>query len=114
VPTAPATRHHAEATRHLTSRTTPSAAEFARGIARTSASYAKQHGSAARIVNIHCVEASSGHYMCSYVVTRPRHSAECHLMQAMWTPESASTYTVTLAGRVRRCGTLREALRSLR
>jgi hypothetical protein len=34
-------------------------------------------------------------------------------MQARWTPHSASTFTVTLAGRVPRCATLRDALRSL-
>jgi hypothetical protein len=35
-------------------------------------------------------------------------------MQARWTPERASSFTVTLAGRTERCGSLREALRSLR
>jgi hypothetical protein len=35
------------------------------------------------------------------------------VMQARWTPQAASTITVTLAGRAGRCGTLREALRSL-
>jgi hypothetical protein len=34
-------------------------------------------------------------------------------MQARWTPERASTITITLAGRTRRCGSLRQALDSL-
>ncbi len=92
----------------------PDAAEFARGLAATTRAYAVAHGAAARIVDVHCVEASSGHYMCSYAVIRPHRAAECHLMQAIWTPERASTYTVTLAGRVARCATLRQAIRSLR
>jgi hypothetical protein len=71
------------------------------------------HRDAARITGVDCVQASSGHYMCSYAVIGPNRRRECHLMQATWTPDTASTYTVTLAGRVRRCGSLREALRSL-
>jgi hypothetical protein len=51
--------------------------------------------------------------MCSYTITEPGSDAGCHLMQARWTPTRASTYTITLAGRVKRCATLRQALRSL-
>jgi len=80
---------------------------------RTTAAYADAHGEAARISNVHCVEASPGHYMCSYAVVLPNRPPQCHLMQARWTPSRASTYTVTLAGRVRACATLREAVRSL-
>jgi len=35
-------------------------------------------------------------------------------MQARWTPERASLFTVTLAGRTRNCRSLRDALHSLR
>jgi hypothetical protein len=34
-------------------------------------------------------------------------------MQGRWTPHAASTITVTLAGRSRRCGTVRQAIQSL-
>lgn len=91
----------------------PGPSEFARDVVGTTTAYAEAHGAAARITDVDCVEASSGHYMCSYAVTRPNRRRECRLMQATWTPNRASTYTVTLAGRVHRCGTLREALRSL-
>jgi hypothetical protein len=40
-------------------------------------------------------------------------SSECHLIQARWTPNATSTFTVTLSGRVARCGSLREALDSM-
>jgi hypothetical protein len=51
--------------------------------------------------------------MCSYAARKPGAPTQCHIMQARWTPNRASTITVTLAGRADRCGTLREALRSL-
>ena len=34
-------------------------------------------------------------------------------MQARWTPNRASAFTVTLSGRTRKCGSLREALQNL-
>ena len=71
------------------------------------------HGDPTRIGNTRCVQASPGRYMCSYAVTRPGKPKECHLMQARWTPNQASTVTVTLAGRTKRCGTLRQAIDSL-
>jgi hypothetical protein len=92
---------------------TPTATEFARVVVDTTTAYAVAHHDPARITGVDCVEASWGRYMCSYAVIRPNRRRECHLMQATWTPSTASTYTVTLAGRVRRCGSLREALRSL-
>jgi len=92
----------------------PEAAEFARDVVGTTTAYAVAHGDPARIENVDCVQAAPGHYMCSYAVTRPKVPRECHLMQAIWTPERDSTYTVTLAGRVHNCLTLRDALRSLR
>jgi cellulase/cellobiase CelA1 len=92
----------------------PAASEFARVVLSTTTAYAEAHGGTARITNVDSVQASPGHYICSYAVTRPDDAGECHLMQATWTPNGASTYTVTLAGRVHRCRTLREALRSLR
>ena len=65
-----------------------------------------------RIGRADCVQAAPGRYMCSYAVTKPG-TTTCHLMQARWTPDRASTITVTLAGRTRRCGSLAEALDSL-
>jgi hypothetical protein len=63
--------------------------------------------------NAHCVEASRGHYMCSYLVSRPRRASECHLVQAEWARDRWSSFTVVMSGRVRRCGSLREAIHSL-
>jgi hypothetical protein len=92
----------------------PEAAEFARDVVGTTTAYDNAHADATRIESVDCVQASPSHYMCSYAVTRPNRPLQCHLMQATWTPKSAPTYTVTLAGRVRACSTLRDALRSLR
>jgi hypothetical protein len=91
----------------------PSAAEFAHEFVELANGFAQANGDFARVAHADCVQASSGHYMCSYAVTRPGRSGECHLMQARWTPERASTITVTLAGRTHRCETLRAALQSL-
>jgi hypothetical protein len=91
----------------------PSAAGFARVFTSLTNAYAAAHHDRARVGHADCVRASEVHYMCSYVATRPDGVKECHLMQATWTPERASTFTVTLAGRVRRCATLHEALHSL-
>jgi len=96
-----------------TAASAPSAAGFAVVFLSTAGAYARAHGDPARIADPDCVEAARGRYMCSYRTLRPGHSAQCHLVQARWTPQLASAYTVTLAGRVKRCGTLREALRSL-
>ena len=92
---------------------TPSAAEFGSGFVDTANAYASTHGTSARLAHPDCVQASPAHYMCSYAVLKPGRPPECHLMQARWTPEGPSTYTVTLAGRAARCGTIREALQSL-
>jgi hypothetical protein len=51
--------------------------------------------------------------MCSYAAARPGARAKCHIMQAQWTPNSASTITVTLAGQTGRCASLPDALQSL-
>jgi len=92
----------------------PSAAEFAEVFAGVSNAYAREHGDPTRVANVHCVQASPGRYMCSYAVLRPAATKDCHLMQATWTPARLSSFTVTLSGRVRRCASLRDALRSLR
>ncbi len=96
------------------SATAPGPAEFASDFVRTANAYSKAHANPARLANPDCVEASPGHYMCSYAVVRSHRPRECHLIQATWTPNRASTFTITLSGRVRRCRTLREAIRSLR
>jgi hypothetical protein len=74
---------------------------------------ANQFGADAKIAHPDCVQAKPGRYMCSYAVVRAGRS-ECHIMQGRWTPDAASTITVTLAGRTQRCASLRDAIRSLR
>jgi hypothetical protein len=91
---------------------TPSATDFAAAFIGVTNKYAKEHEDTARAGQAHCVQAAPGRYMCSYTVTRSGTST-CHLMQARWTPDEASTINVTLAGRTARCATLREAIRSL-
>ena len=94
--------------------TTPSAAQFAVQFVEAANRYAAAHGDPARLAQADCVQASAGHYMCSYAMVRPGNPVECHVMQARWTPAAASTFTIDLAGRSLRCTSLRQALRSLR
>jgi hypothetical protein len=91
---------------------TPSAIQFARIFTGVTNMYASEHGDGTSVGDAHCVQAEPGRYMCSYLSTVQGVKA-CHLMQAQWTPESPSAITVTLAGRTSRCGTLRDAIRSL-
>lgn len=86
---------------------TLSAQAFARALAGT----ANEFRSAAKIVNVHCVQGYPGDYMCSYAVLR-RGRTECHLMQGRWSPETGEI-DVLLAGRTKRCATLRDAVHSL-
>ena len=95
-------------------RPVPSPAAFGVIFAGTANTFARAHGDPVRIGNVHCVQGDPGHYMCSYASRRPGSAGACHVMQAEWTPKAASSYMVTLAGRAGRCGSLREALRSLR
>jgi hypothetical protein len=90
------------------------AREFANVFVAFGNAYAAQHGQTARFTGADCVQASTGHFMCSYAIVRPGRGRECHLMQAEWTPNGASSFKVTLAGRVRTCHTLRGALKSLK
>jgi hypothetical protein len=92
---------------------TPTATQFAHSFVGTTNAYAQAHGDSRRIANADCVQASRGQYMCSYAEKSPGAPLRCHIMQARWTPRAASTITVTLAGRADRCGSLRDALRSL-
>jgi hypothetical protein len=93
----------------------PPAHEFARVFIGLTAAYARTlDAEVPRVAHAHCVQASPGHYMCSYGLARAGRPLECHIMQALWTPRRASTITVTLAGRTARCGSLREAIASLR
>ena len=94
-------------------RETPSATQFAHNFIGVTNKHASEHDDGARVGNAHCVEAAPGKYMCSYLVTA-KGVRTCRLMQAQWTPERLSSITVTLAGRTSRCGTLREAIQSLR
>ena len=90
------------------------AREFASLFIALSNAHAEQHGKSARFTGADCVKASAGHFMCSYAIVQPGRGKKCHLMQAEWTPNGASSFEVTLAGRVPACRTLREALRSLK
>lgn len=92
----------------------PDAGEFARLFAGMTNQMAAEQGDGARVRNVDCVEgASKGHYMCSYGIFRPSRPVECHVMQAEWTPTEVDSFRVKMAGRVGRCGSLREAIRSL-
>jgi hypothetical protein len=91
----------------------PSASKFAAEFVGVTNQYAKEHGDAAHVGHAHCVQAAPGRYMCADVVATDGRPS-CRLMQARWTSDRASTITVTLSGRAARCGTLREAVRSLR
>ncbi len=91
----------------------PTAAGFSEVLVSTSNAFAHDHGSSTRLTHAHCVQASRGHYMCAYLVERPGRPSECHLIQAHWAEEHASSFTVVLSGRARRCGSVREAVRSL-
>jgi hypothetical protein len=91
----------------------PNAAGFAKVLVAVSNDFAAQNHNPTRLSHAHCVEASRGHYMCAYLVSRPQHPNECHLMQAEWARERNSSFTVLLSGRARRCGSVREAIRSL-
>ena len=92
----------------------PGATEFAEEFVGATNQYAKEHGDAKRLGHAHCVVASPGYYMCSYTVEKPGAPSTCHLMQAHWTPRLASSITVTLSGRTRKCGSVREAINTLR
>jgi hypothetical protein len=92
----------------------PSASGFAALLVSSTTAHARAHGESRRIERPDCVEPVRGHYMCSYEVRIPADAAGCHLMQARWTPERASLFTVTLAGRTRSCRSLQDALHSLR
>jgi hypothetical protein len=92
----------------------PSAAEFARDLVGVTDGYTQQHHGDRRVTGAHCVEAARGRYMCAYSVVRAGATPECHLMQARWTPALASTFTVTLAGRTAKCGSVREAVSTLK
>jgi hypothetical protein len=91
----------------------PSAGRFAQIFVASTNAYAAAHHDARRVGHAHCVEPLRGRYMCSFVAEVPRDAPECHLIQARWTPDGASSITITLSGRTRRCRSLRDALRSL-
>jgi hypothetical protein len=90
----------------------PGAAEFGARFVAVSNAYAASHGARARLSQPHCVQGDRGHYMCAYTVTRGARR-ECHLMQAEWTPGKLSSFRVTLSGRSGKCGSVRQAVRSL-
>ena len=85
----------------------------ASGFAAVLASSTESLGELGRIERADCVEPKPGRYMCSYELRFSPSSAECHLVQASWTPGRSSLFTVTLAGRTRSCANLKDALHSL-
>ena len=95
-------------------RSTPAPAAFGRTFVEAMNAYAASQGDGRRLAHPDCVQASRGHYMCSYGVRAPGRAVACHLMQAEWTPGELSSFKVTLAGRALRCESLRAALDSLR
>jgi hypothetical protein len=107
-------RPHTAATSAAHKVAAPDAAGFAARFAGVTNQAAKENGNNARIVSPHCVSPSAGYYMCTYAVARLGAARECHLMQAHWTPGRASSFEVTLAGRTGKCGSIREAVHSLR
>src|SRR5690348_3083760 len=92
----------------------PSASNFGAMLVMTTADNAKAHGKSLKLERVDCVEPTRGRYMCSYNLRVPGRPGACHLIQARWTPGSASIFTVTLAGRTARCQSLSDALHSLR
>jgi hypothetical protein len=90
------------------------ARQFGRLFVALTNAWAAQHGKTARFTGADCVQASTRQFMCSYAIVHPGRGKNCHLMQAEWTPNGASPFEVTLAGRVPVCHTLREALESLK
>jgi|SRR5579864_1919524 len=94
--------------------TAPSAIEFANRFVAVVNEYAVEHSDRTRVIHADCVQASPGHYMCAYATQKPGLAKQCRIMQADWTPLADSEITVRLAGRTSLCGTLREALASLR
>jgi hypothetical protein len=91
----------------------PSAAGFAKVLVSVSNDFAAKQGDRSRLSNAHCVQGSPGHYMCVYRLERPGRRTECHLIQAEWAREQTSSFTVVLSGQVKRCGSVREAIRTL-
>jgi hypothetical protein len=91
----------------------PTPREFAHLFTGLTNQMAAQQGDRSRIGNVDCVQGSRGHYMCSYGIFRETRPVECHVMQAMWTPAAVDSFRIEMSGRVGRCGSLREALRSL-
>jgi hypothetical protein len=91
----------------------PGPHEFARQLAGMTNQFAALQRDDARVGKVDCVQASKGHYMCSFAVLRPSRPEECHVIQAIWTPADVDSFKVTLSGRAGRCGSLREALQSL-
>ena len=79
---------------------------------RALAGAANEFQGSAKIANVHCVQGDPGDYMCSYAVVRRGGRIECHLMQGHWS-SATMQIEVTLAGRTRRCATLRDAVHSL-
>src|SRR5262249_34434221 len=91
----------------------PSAGSFGRIFVNLTNQDAGPYDGSAHVRRPHCVEPRPGSYMCAYTVVE-NGAASCHLMQARWTPDGATTIPVTLAGRTARCATLRQAIQSLR
>lgn len=98
-------------------RTPPSAEQVEQDLVGLANTYSLDIGSAARIGRTSCVSGSPGSYACSYVRIVPPDRGVCAVALLRWTPNAASTYTVTTAGRValpaEECGPVTKVLHVL-
>jgi hypothetical protein len=92
----------------------PTAAEFGRILTGTANAYAEAHGEETRVGRARCAQGAPGHYLCAYTTTESGGRPVCRVVQARWTPQRLSTFTVELSGVAARCGTLRQAVQTLR
>jgi hypothetical protein len=98
-------------------RTPPTAAQVEQDLVGLANTHSVAIGSAARIRHASCVSGSPGSYACSYVRIVPPGGGVCAVALLRWTPDRASTYTVTTAGRVslppEQCGPVTKVLHVL-
>jgi hypothetical protein len=98
-------------------RTPPAAEQVERDLVGLTNAHSLAIGSAARIGHASCVSGGPGSYACSYVRIVPPGSGVCAVALLRWTPNKASTYTVTTAGRValpaNECGPVTKVLHVL-
>jgi hypothetical protein len=90
----------------------PTATEFAVILSTATNQFGEANGESRRIRGVDCVKGAPADYMCSFEEVGPT-GRRCRLAHLRHTPKLESTVTVLTAGRVGRCGTVREAFHSL-